>query len=57
MNRFGGESEAERVRVIHEEHLRVYRAIRDRDARRAKAEMEAHIDNARQYLLERRELA
>ncbi len=56
MRGFAGDSERERVRVIHEEHRRIFLAIQERDARRAKAEMEAHIENARQYLLERREL-
>ncbi|HET6468954.1 MAG TPA: FCD domain-containing protein [Geminicoccaceae bacterium] len=57
MRHFHTENAIERVRVIHEEHLGIFRAIRDRDGRRARAEMEAHIDNARRYVLERRELA
>jgi GntR family transcriptional repressor for pyruvate dehydrogenase complex len=56
MRGFAGDSDHERVRVIHEEHRRIFRAIQERDPRRARAEMEAHIENARQYLLERREL-
>jgi GntR family transcriptional regulator, transcriptional repressor for pyruvate dehydrogenase complex len=50
---FGIADPIERIRAIGAEHDSLYRAIRARDAQRARAEMEAHIGGARQHLFER----
>jgi DNA-binding FadR family transcriptional regulator len=47
----------DRLQAVLGEHLSIYEAIRQRDAARARAEMQAHIANARQHIFERQDLA
>lgn len=54
---FGYEDPVALMRAIHGEHLTVFRAIEERNGARARAEMLAHINNARRFVLERRTLA
>ena len=54
---FGDEDPPERARRIHDEHVAIAEAIRRREPERAVAEMEAHIAAARDYVMERHELA
>ena len=54
---FGEADAAERAQRVHAEHLCILDAIRDRDPTRARAEMERHIANARDVVLERQELS
>ena len=54
---FGDHDMAERVRRIHDEHLAVREAIRRREPDAAVAHMEAHIAAARDFVVERQELA
>jgi DNA-binding FadR family transcriptional regulator len=53
---FGIDDPIERMRRIGAEHEAIYRAIRARDAQRARAEMEAHIGGARQHIFEQQRL-
>lgn len=57
MTTFGDHDMAERVRRIHAEHLAVSDAIRRRDPEAAVAHMESHIAAARDFVVERQELA
>jgi DNA-binding FadR family transcriptional regulator len=45
-----------RLRSVWLEHESIYRAIAARDAPRARAEMEAHIGGARQYIFQRQDI-
>lgn len=45
-----------RMRSVWLEHESIYRAIAARDAPRARAEMEAHVGNARQYIFRRQDV-
>jgi GntR family transcriptional repressor for pyruvate dehydrogenase complex len=45
-----------RMRAVWLEHESIYRAIAGRDGPRARAEMEAHIGNARQYIFQRQDV-
>ncbi|MEP6941445.1 MAG: FadR/GntR family transcriptional regulator [Betaproteobacteria bacterium] len=54
---FGDRDTPERVRRIHDEHLAVFDAIRRRDPEQAVRAMEDHIAAARNFVLERQELA
>jgi DNA-binding FadR family transcriptional regulator len=49
---FGIDDPVERLRGIAAEHRSIYEAIRGRDARRARAEMESHIGAARKHIFE-----
>ena len=53
---FGEADAQERALRVHAEHSAVLDAIRGRDPQRARAEMERHIANARDVVLERQEL-
>ncbi len=53
---FGDADTAERVRRIHDEHVAVFDAIRQRDPERAVHAMESHIATARDFVLEHQEL-
>ncbi|MBM3547977.1 MAG: FadR family transcriptional regulator [Alphaproteobacteria bacterium] len=46
-----------RMRAVWLEHESIYRAIADRDGPRARAEMEAHIGGARQYIFQRQDVS
>lgn len=46
----------QRLRSVWLEHESIYRAIAARDGARARAEMEAHIGNARQYIFQRQDI-
>ena len=50
---FGTSGVLERQRQVHREHISIFEAVRDRDATRARAEMERHIALARDFVLER----
>jgi GntR family transcriptional repressor for pyruvate dehydrogenase complex len=52
----GIDDPVKRLRSVWLEHESIYRAIADRDAPRAKAEMEAHIGSARQYIFQRQDI-
>ena len=54
---FGDQDMPERVHRIHDEHVSIHAAIRARDPERAVHEMESHIASARDFVLERQELA
>ena len=54
---FAGQDTPEHVRRIHEEHLAVFDAIRAREPERAVHGMERHIAAARDFVLERQEIA
>ena len=47
----------ERARRIHDEHVAIFEAIRRREPEQAVREMEGHIAAARDFVLERQELA
>ena len=53
---FGDAQAEERAQRVHAEHLSILEAIRDREPMRARTEMERHIANARDVVLERQEL-
>jgi GntR family transcriptional regulator, transcriptional repressor for pyruvate dehydrogenase complex len=52
----GIDDPVERMRSVWREHRSIYRAIADRDAPRARAEMESHIGSARQYVFQRQDI-
>ena len=54
---FGNVDIAQRARRIHDEHVAVFDAIRRADPEEAMASMERHIALARDFVLERQELA
>ena len=54
---FGDRDMTERARRIHGEHLAICEAIRRRDAEEAVRTMEGHIAAARDFVLERQEIA
>jgi DNA-binding FadR family transcriptional regulator len=54
---FGHVDIAQRARRIHDEHVAVFEAIRHAESEQAMACMESHIALARDFVLERRELA
>jgi DNA-binding GntR family transcriptional regulator len=54
---FGDAELPERARRIHDEHVAIFEAIRRREPERAVLEMEGHIAAARDYVIERHELA
>ncbi len=53
----GIDDPVKRLRSVWLEHESIYRAIADRDGPRAKAEMESHIGNARQYIFQRQDIS
>ena len=56
-NAFGNVDVAQRARRIHDEHVAVFDAIRRAEPELAKACMQSHIALARDFVLERQELA
>ena len=54
---FGDRDMPGRVRRIHDEHVAIYEAIRRRDPEAAVRTMEGHIAAARDFVLERQEIA
>lgn len=52
----GIDDPVQRLRSVWLEHQSIYQAIAERDAPRARAEMEAHIGNARQYIFQRQDI-
>ena len=52
----GLDDPAQRLRSVWLEHESIYRAIAERDAPRARTEMEAHIGNARKYIFQRQDI-
>jgi len=54
---FGDTDLPERARRIHDEHVAIFEAIRRREPEQAVIEMEGHIAAARDYVIERHELA
>jgi DNA-binding FadR family transcriptional regulator len=54
---FGDRDMPERVRRIHDEHVAIFEAIRRREPERAVQCMEGHIAAARDFVIERQEIA
>src|SRR5215216_440233 len=57
LSTFGDQDMAQRVRRIHDEHVDVFEAIRKREPERAVLAMESHIVAARDFVIERQEIA
>ncbi len=53
----GAEDPADRMHRIHAEHSAIFEHIRNRDPARARAEMERHINTARDFVLEQQAFA